>query len=276
VRFDKASLDVGDRTVLSIEGSALRRTESGVELFVSTEKANIGYPAGFESYLKQGTGVWTIDQLRADTIERLVDAPIRTVLASDNPEVMHYKDPFVYDAGNGALTLLWCTHPYCWSSSNTALAVRCSDGDEFGTADTRFFPRGNTWDVAMTRGTCVVDVPRVGAFADRQVSLMFYDGGECLRDLEQHTAAVKRPRGYSCEEVGGVAYIVNRQRRTITRLSRHEPWFISPHGTGCCRYVDVHASRDAFFVTWQQSQDDLSQPLVMNVVDREQVEKILA
>jgi hypothetical protein len=38
----------------------------------------------------------------------------------------------------------------------------------------------------------------------------------------------------------------------------------------------VHASRDAFFVTWQQSQDDLSQPLVMNVVDREQVEKILA
>ena len=41
---------------------------------------------------------------------------------------------------------------------------------------------------------CVLDVPQVGAFADRQVSLVFYDGGECLRDLDPHTGAVKRPR----------------------------------------------------------------------------------
>ncbi len=273
--FDKAALDVAGRTVLSIEGSALRRTEWGVELFVSTEKANISYPSGLESYLKSGTGVWTIEQLRADTPERLVDAPIRTVAASDDPETIHVKDPFVYESGDGSLTLLWCTHPYCWSSSNTALSVRGSDGEEFGPADTTFFPRGTTWDVAMTRGTCVLDVPRIGSFADRQVSLMFYDGGECLRDLDEHAGAVKRPRGYSCEENGGVAYVVDHQWRDITRLSRHQAWFISPSGTGCSRYVDVLATDDAYYVTWQQSQDDLSQPLVMNVVDRQRVEQIL-
>ena len=128
----------------------------------------------------------------------------------------------------------------------------------------------------MTRGTCVLDVPRVGAFAGRQVSLVFYDGGECLRDLDQYSGAVERPRGYSCEEIGGVAYVVDRQWHAITRLSRHAAWFISPHGTGCSRYVDVHASRDAFYTTWQQSQDDLSQPLVMNIVERERIEEILA
>ncbi|MCB0080749.1 MAG: hypothetical protein KDE47_07465, partial [Caldilineaceae bacterium] len=48
--FAKADLEVGERTVLSIEGSALHFTAAGVELFVSTEKNNIGYPAGLEAY----------------------------------------------------------------------------------------------------------------------------------------------------------------------------------------------------------------------------------
>ena len=51
----KSDLNVGDREVLSIEGSALRIGDDGVELYVSTEKSGIGYPAGLESFLKPGT-----------------------------------------------------------------------------------------------------------------------------------------------------------------------------------------------------------------------------
>ena len=58
----------------------------------------------------------------------------------------------------------------------------------------------------MARGTCVFDVPQKGIFSEKQISLFFYDGGECVRNLDAHEGAVKRPRGYSCEELGGLAY----------------------------------------------------------------------
>ena len=105
--------------------------------------------------------------------------------------------------------------------------------------------------------------------------MFFYDGGECVRDLDQHATAVKRPRGYSCEELGGVAYCQDGDLNTVQRLSVNHPMFVSPHGTGCSRYVDVLATADNFIVTWQQSQDDGSQPLVMNVVPRAEIEALL-
>ncbi len=67
--WSKSELNVPENPVLSIEGSALRWTNDGVELYVSTEKDNIGYPAGLENYLKPGTGVWTIDRIQAKNIE---------------------------------------------------------------------------------------------------------------------------------------------------------------------------------------------------------------
>ena len=203
--FSKSELNVGDKEVLSIEGSALHTTEQGIELFVSTEKSGIGYPAGLESYLKPGTGVWTIEHLQAGSIEELKQADRRTILESEQPEYLHLKDPFVYDAPGGDLALLFCTHPYSWASSNTAYVHRAAGESIFSQPNFEFFPRGFAWDIAITRGTAVLDVPAVGSLAEKQVSLMFYDGGESLRDLEQHSTAVKRPRGYSCEEIGGVA-----------------------------------------------------------------------
>jgi hypothetical protein len=275
--FAKADLNVGGREVLSIEGSALRRTpDGGVELFVSTEKTNIGYPEPFEDYLKPGAGVWTIERLAANSVEGLADAEPETVLANSDPEHLHVKDPLVYDHPSGGLMLFFCTHPYCWSSSNTACAVRPSGRTDFTEAGFNFFPRGTTWDVAMTRTTAVMDVPKVGAFEDKDVTLLFYDGGECLRNHEQHGKAVQRPRGYSCEEIGGAAYVLDRDFSRIHRLSRYMPLFTSPHGTGCSRYVDVLGTDAGFHVTWQQSQQDLSQPLVANFLPREQVESLLS
>lgn len=282
VSFSKSDLNVGDRQVLSIEGSALRHTANGFELYVSTEKDGIGYPHGYGDYLKPGTGVWTIERLAAATLEGLKESEIVTVAECSDLRWLHIKDPFLYERAGGELKLLFCSHPFSWSSSNTGYrsapssAVTTESVPDFGDAVYDFFPRGTTWDVAMTRGTCVVDVPRVGAFSDIDASLFFYDGGESLRNLDEHVTAVKRPRGYSCEELGGVAYIQNGRFDHIERLSRYLPQFISLYGTGCSRYVDVVSTQTGLLATWQQSQEDCSQPLVMNVLSHEDIARILS
>jgi hypothetical protein len=275
VSLSKADLNVGDREVLSIEGSAIRCTDQGLELFVSTEKSGIGYPPPWEKYLKPGTGVWTIDRLTAESLEGLATAEIRTVVQGYDPQYLHVKDPFIYEEPGGGMTLGYCTHPFGWSSSNTAVARRNAGESDLGEHDYTCFPRGFTWDVAVTRATCMVDVPPIGPFENKQVTLVFYDGAESLRDLDPHAEAIRRPRGYSCEEIGGVAYLVDGRWDQLTRLSRFEAWFISPHGTGCSRYVDVHATDRAFYATWQQSQADLSQPLVLNILSQEDAAEIL-
>ncbi len=271
--FSKAELTFDSREVLSIEGSAIRFDQRGVELFVSSEKSNIGYPSGLESYQKPGTGVWTIESLRAGSLESLPGAQPRTVLASSDPRHLHVKDPLLYSRGDGALVLLFCTHPFSWTSSNSGFAVRRSGADEFDAPVFQCFPRGTTWDVAMSRITSVVDVPPVGAFHDHRVSLVFYDGGECVRSLEEHSAAVRRPRGYSCEELGGLGYCLDGRLDRIQRLSVLRPSFVSPWGTGCSRYVDVLVTEEAWYASWQQSQPSQSQPLVMNVVAAAEVRK---
>lgn len=270
--FTKAQLNVGDREVLSIEGSALQINDNNVELFVSTEKTNIGYPPPFEGFLKPGAGVWTIDRLAAPTISNLNDAAIETVLQSDDPEHLHIKDPFLAEV-EGATVLMFCSHPFSWSSSNTGYSIR-EQQETFSSAAFESFPRGTTWDVAMTRGTCVVPAPRVGEAAETRASLLFYDGGECLRNHNEHAAAVKRPRGYSCEELGGVAWLTNGDFGSIKRISKYQPMFVSPHGTGSSRYVDVCETEHGYYATWQQSQPDFSQPLVMNFLSRSDAEAI--
>ena len=274
--FTKADLRVGDREVLSIEGAALRLTRDGAaELFVSTEKAGIDYPQGFESFLKPGAGVWTIERIRSESIDGLAAAPIEVILESSDPRFLHMKDPFLYRRPDGDLMLLFCTHPYCWTSSNSGYAL-VRDGVLAPDSLVRdFFPRGFTWDVAMTRATCVLDVPRIGRFRQRRVALLFYDGGESVRDLDEHASAIKRPRGYSCEELGGVAYVLDDDFSRVHRLSKHRPAFVSPWGAGTSRYVDVLATEDGMCATWQQSQPDRSQPLVMNFVDRDRIERLL-
>jgi hypothetical protein len=62
----------------------------------------------------------------------------------------------------------------------------------------------------------------------------------------------------------------------IFRISSYAPMFISPHGTGCSRYVSTLVTADGILATWQQSQENFSQPLVGNFLPVEQIEEILS
>ena len=275
--FSKSDLSYGEREVLSIERCWLLPTSAGVELYVSTEKAGLAYPKGYEEFQKPGTGVWSIDRIIAPSVEKIDPSAIQPLLEGSDPQHCHFKDPVVYLDDRGNTVMMFSTHPFNWASSNSALTVQPAGTEQFGPIDHAFFPRGFTWDVAVSRICGVLRVPRVGTFKKAAPTyLYFYDGAEGMRDLEEHGKAVKRPRGYSCEELGGAAYSRTDIFPRIERLSTALPFFISPHGTGCSRYATALQTPEGVYATWQQSQPDRSQPLVICFTDQEQIEGSLS
>jgi len=268
--WNKEALATSEHRVLSIEGSCLRRTSDGVELYVSTEKEGLGYPDELADHLKPGAGVWSIDVLRAPTIEQLPDAEVRPFLTGTDPKHLHVKDPFLWPDQREE-HVGFCSHPYCWSCSNTG-RVSLHGGTRH-VPDYGAIRRGDTWDVAMTRGTCVLEVPQIVSRSSLPIHLLFYCGGECVRSHDEHRNSVRRPRGHSCEELGGVIAYPGDNLQLAFRLSDLQPLFISPWCTGCSRYVDVVQTSDSFLATWQQSQQDGSQPLVINLVAHQDLEK---
>ena len=274
--LSKRDLSYPGREVVSIEGSSLYLSDRGAELFVSSEKAGIPYPEDLQSYQKPNTGVWTIDVVKAPSVEELDAGNIENLFESSYPEFMHYKDPVTVENAGGDLVLLFCTHSFNWSSTNSAYTIRPKDSPVFCKIDHTFFPRGFTWDVAISRITAALPVPRTGIFTELpEISLLFYDGGESLRDIEQRASGVRRPRGYSCEELGGLAFSWEKSFPSCRRLSRYLPQFVTPYGSGCSRYYNFLPTDRGIYALWQQSQKDLSQPLVMNYLATEEVRKIL-
>lgn len=268
----------GSGTVLSIEGTDLhRRRDGGVELFVSLEK-DVRYPAAVGAYQKPGTGVWSIDRLHAGEVAELHPASQEPVIVNaDRPESLHVKDPVTLADEGGTTRLVFCSHPVSWASSNSGLALRAPGADAFRVSTWEIVPRGAIWDVAVTRITDQLRVPALGLFtSEPATSIYFYDGAECMRSLEENPKAASRPRGYSCEELGGALMGRDAQFPVMERISRVRPLFVSPHGTGSSRYVSTLVTDDGIYATWQQSQPDRSQPLVMRFLPMERVAELLA
>jgi hypothetical protein len=278
-KWTKTDLCCQGRHVISIEGTALRMTDGGIELFISSEK-ECAYPAAHQARQKPGTGVWTIDLMSGDTVEALDPSTLRTVLATTHPSDLHIKDPVVANLNDGSTALLFCTHPFSWTSSNTAVSVRRPGEMAFWEPRWNILPRGNCWDVAVARVTDVLHVPRMGALAALpQINLYFYDGAECIHDHSTgklDAPATDRPRGYSCEEIGGLAWGFDKDFPHMASLTVEAPLFTSPTGTGCSRYVSTMTDERGILATWQQSQPDLSQPLVAHRLAMEEIERILA
>jgi hypothetical protein len=276
ISFSKKDLSFDDYDVLSIEGSALNLLEDGAELFVSSEKGNLFYPDPFENFQKPGTGVWTIDRIAAPGIAGLKGPKPQPLFSGKDPQHLHVKDPVVYRPSSGATILFFCTHPFSWSSSNSAYALRPRGSARFSDPVFGFFPRGTAWDVAVTRISDVLPLPEwKEAGGEEEISLVFYDGAECLREHEQSTWGIDRPRGYSCEELGGLAVLHSGDPARMERVSKYLPLFVSPWGTGCCRYVHTLRTQEGILATWQQSQKDASQPLVMNFLTWQEVYETL-
>lgn len=276
--FSKADLSRPGRQVVSIEGVALHATAEGIEFFVSSEK-DIPYPDRIAKYLKPGAGVWSIDRLSAGRLADLSPASLEEAIPAGlhDPARLHTKDPWPFDLPNGDLVLGYCTHPFSWSSSGTALALRRKGGAAFETIANDLLRRGPVWDIAAARVTERLAIPKTGVFADApDLSLYFYDSCECLRPLDENPKAVSRPRGWSCEEIGGIAVGADRDLTNVESLSVEAPLFLSPHGTGCSRYVAAIVDESGVFATWQQSQDDLSQPLVGHFLPMDRVREILS
>ena len=273
--WDKSDLYCGS-TVLSIEGSALRVTKRRVEILVSTEKVRT-YPNPLQDFQKPGTGIWSIDHFSATRVEKLTPQErIQPLLTSSDPAYLHVKDPSISSGfQNGRTLLTYCAHPYTWSSSTSGFGTW--SGEDLNATNPDFFPRGSTWDVAATRITCRLSVPRVGAFANQPaLSLYFYDGAECLRPLDSHEKGIARARGYSCEELGGLAYGFDRAFPQLHRLSRLAPLFVSPEGTGSNRYVYVLAEKNGdLFATWERSSTTRSQPLVAHRLSAARIKRLL-
>ena len=269
--WGKKDLKVCEKEVLSIEGSSIYLGDK-VELYVSSEKRR-NYPSGFEKYQKEGTGIWEIDVFEGDTLDNLNPENIRNVLISENPENLHVKDPVIFDL-NDKIYMIFCQHPFCWSCSYSGLAVK--EKDKFEILSNDILPKGYTWDVAVTRITERLPVPKIGIFKGLpDISLYFYDGAECIREHQQSEKGVKRPRGYSCEEISGIAYGFDSEFPKIYRLSKYFPLFYSPYGTGCLRYISAFFDGEKIYSIWQMSDKDFSQPLFMNIVDIEELERRL-
>ncbi len=277
VRWTKADLSREGREVLSIEGTALHALPDGTwELYISSEKM-MDYPDPLQDFQKPGTGVWTIDRMTGSSPEALGLSTLAPVLENvERPAYLHVKDPVVFDLPGRNTAMVFCSHPFCWSSTNTGLALRGPDGGPFRVQAWELVSRGATWDVAATRLTDRLLVPRVGCFAETDVPVFyFYDGAECLRPLDENPMARKRPRGYSCEEIGGAFWGWNSAFPAMDRLSPLAPMFVSPWGTGCSRYVSTLVTEEGLFATWQQGQADGSQPLVGHFLATDDVVRIL-
>jgi hypothetical protein len=272
--FSKADLSIPGRKVVSIEGAALFQNGGELELYFSAEK-DVPYPASLKSFQKSGAGVWEIDMISGRDVASLSAAAIRPVLRSTDHAALHLKDPVVFALPGVGDVMFYGCNPFTWASGNTGMALR-KDGN-FEVVTHEFLSRGSVWDVAEFRITERMAVPKVGAFKDLPpVSLYFYDGAECVRKLDEHPNAHARPRGYSCEEIAGLAWGFDDQFPKIERLSVDMPLFISPYGTGCCRYISTLTTASAIHAFWQQSQPDLSQPLVGHSLPLETAAKILS
>jgi hypothetical protein len=276
VLWSKADLSRQGAEVLSIEGTALYRRPDGMwELYISSEKA-IGYPEPLRGYQKPGTGVWSIDRVIGPSPSALDLTTLTSALVNESrPAYLHLKDPVVYGVA-GKTVMIFCSHPFCWSSTNSGFAVRPAGQEAFNVRRWEMVSRGPAWDVAATRITDRMSLPPVGVLADQgSHSVYFYDGAECLRSHSENPLAATRPRGYSCEELGGAFLGRDEAFPEMDRLSPLRPLFVSPWGTGCSRYVGALVTEQGVLAVWQQGQADGSQPLVGHSLSMEEVEQIL-
>jgi len=215
----------------------------------------------FVSFVDGRDGRWRVDRLEAESIDKLDPASRRPVFTADQLGIEGVKDPNVFVHGGIYWMLLsyvptpaGATHEQMHASAdiyNTGLSLSCSavasslDGKDWlwHGPIMRPQPGSGRWDAYATRVCCVVPAGPIWiAYYDgaRSVEENYEErtglavGGICPEPAagpaSPSTGAAPLPAGAPAPVGGLLAF------RSITP---HGPALVSPHGSGCLRYVDV-------------------------------------
>jgi hypothetical protein len=100
-----------------------------------------------------------------------------TIVKSNDPNALHLKDPVAFRINPNRTELVFCNHSFSWSSSHSGLSQKVDIDNEYTFVDHNILSCGNSWDVACSRITERLAVPKVGEFSHLpSLSLYFYDG----------------------------------------------------------------------------------------------------
>jgi len=86
----------------------------------------------------------------------------------------------------------------------------------------------------------------------------WFGGGECMRDLDEHKHAAKRPRGYFCKELVGWAGLRMMNSMVLNVCRELNLPLPAPMARDQADTWTYSQPRMPVFSTWQQSQDEKS------------------
>ena len=131
--------------VVSIEGVSLipdSTSDTGFEFIISTEKKS-AYPKNLINFQKPGTGVWSIDLLQSENgLDSFKLDEMSTIARSEKGSTLHYKDPVAFTSNDGHTHIVFCHHPFSWSSSNSGLLTRKKNQASFDLISENILERG--------------------------------------------------------------------------------------------------------------------------------------
>ena len=262
-------------TVLSIEGTDLRRRAGGgVELFVSLEK-DVPYPDAYAAYQKPGTGVWSIDRMTATRRHRSTWQHRRRCCGRGgrSPSTSRTPSPSRPRRGHGAAVLL--ASGLVGLQQHRRRRARGS-ATTFELASWEAVARGAIWTspsrASPTGSRCRESACCVRAADERLL----------LRRRGVHAPAGGEPAG---RETAARLLLRGARRRDVGPGRRLPGDGTAVDGRAALRVADRNRqqslrehllTKEFLYATWQQSQADRSQPLVMNALPMERVEAILS
>lgn len=213
------------------------------------------------SYVDPDHQMWRVDLMEADRPDRFEPASRHTVFDPVDLNIEGIKDPFVFTLGHeyhmllsyakrsGNLTRKQEGDLHATADAyNTGLTVSrtglatSSDGRTFSWEGDIFSPGSSDWDGWCTRICSLVYLP--------PVFTAFYDGASDVSG--------------NYEERTGLAS--GTDIRKLRSLSPAGPRLVSPHASGCLRYLDALQFTDRIHYYYEYAREDGSHETRVNIV----------